>query len=236
MVLTSFTLQERVRNLESLSNQKEKLFEMLKVYLELFPVSDAFLFRYSPLEHLGEGIIALSSSGLVHIGDIRDDIQTIPLIYAAIRDRKAKFSTGIEYFLKHSSCKFSGRFPINSSAVVPLCFGSVVIGYICTTQFEKGTIMMDDQMLSSLTLFGKLAGKVLDDSTIVEGSTSLISKRELEVMKRIARGESTKEMASYMGIGEVTVKQYVKSAINKLGAQNRAHAVAELFRRGIIKL
>ncbi|MEH7415714.1 helix-turn-helix transcriptional regulator [Neobacillus drentensis] len=236
MVLTSFTLQERVRSLESLSNHKEKLLEMLKVYLELFPVSDAFLFRYSPLEHLGEGIIALTSSGLVHIGDIRDDIQTIPLIYAAIRERKAKYSTGLEYFLKHSTCKFSDRFPINSSAVVPLCFGSVVIGYICTTEFEAGTGKMDDQMLSSLTLFGRLVGKVLDDSTDVDGDTIQISKRELEVMKRIARGESTKEMAAYMGIGEVTVKQYVKSAIKKLNAQNRAHAVAELFRRGIIKM
>ncbi|MEH7118381.1 helix-turn-helix transcriptional regulator [Neobacillus vireti] len=209
---------------------------MLNVYLELFPVLDAYLFRYSPLEHLGEGIIALTSAGLVHIGDIRDDIQTIPLIYAAIRERKAKYSGGLEYFLKHSTCKFSDRFPISSSAVVPVCFGSVIIGYICTTQFKTGSVKMDDQTLSSLTLFGKLVGKVLDDSSNVEGTTTLISKRELEVMKRIARGESTKEMAAYMGIGEVTVKQYVKSAIQKLGAQNRAHAVAELFRRGIIKI
>lgn len=202
----------------------------------MFPVLDAYLFRYSPLEHLGEGIIALTSSGLVHIGDIRDDIQTIPLIYAAIRERKAKYSTGLEYFLNHSTCKFSDRFPITSSAIVPLCNGSVVIGYICTTEFEDGTVKMDDQMLSSLTLFGKLVGKVLDDSTNMDGETIQISKRELEVMKRIARGESTKEMAAYMGIGEVTVKQYVKSAIKKLNAQNRAHAVAELFRRGIIKI
>ncbi|WP_410718707.1 response regulator transcription factor [Brevibacillus sp. SIMBA_040] len=64
--------------------------------------------------------------------------------------------------------------------------------------------------------------------------TPLLSKRELEVMRKIAWGESTKEMADSMEIREVTVKQYVKTAIKKLGAQNRSHAVGELFRRGFI--
>ncbi|MDN3016991.1 LuxR C-terminal-related transcriptional regulator [Paenibacillus sp. BSR1-1] len=32
-----------------------------------------------------------------------------------------------------------------------------------------------------------------------------------------------------MDISELTVKQYVKSAIKKLGAQNSTHAVGELF-------
>jgi DNA-binding CsgD family transcriptional regulator len=58
--------------------------------------------------------------------------------------------------------------------------------------------------------------------------------RRLEVMQRISRGESTKEMADYMYISELTVNQYVKSAVKKLNAKNRAHAVAELMRKGII--
>lgn len=41
-------------------------------------------------------------------------------------------------------------------------------------------------------------------------------------------------MADSMTISELTVKQYVKSAIKKLGAQNRAHAVAELFRKELL--
>lgn len=53
-------------------------------------------------------------------------------------------------------------------------------------------------------------------------------------MKKIAMGQMAKEMAISMGISESTVKQYVKSAINKLGAKNRTHAVAILFQKGII--
>ena len=53
-------------------------------------------------------------------------------------------------------------------------------------------------------------------------------------MKPIAWGESSKEMADSMNISELTVKKYVKSAIKKLGANNRSHAVGELIRKGII--
>ncbi|GED29970.1 hypothetical protein BCE02nite_11110 [Brevibacillus centrosporus] len=53
-------------------------------------------------------------------------------------------------------------------------------------------------------------------------------------MRRIAWGENTMEMADSMSISEFTVKQYIKSAIKKLGAQNRSHAIGEMYRRGWI--
>ncbi|MFJ9500680.1 response regulator transcription factor [Brevibacillus centrosporus] len=62
----------------------------------------------------------------------------------------------------------------------------------------------------------------------------VLSKRDLEVMRRIAWGENTMEMADSMSISEFTVKQYIKSAIKKLGAQNRSHAIGEMYRRGWI--
>lgn len=62
----------------------------------------------------------------------------------------------------------------------------------------------------------------------------LLSKRELDVMRKIASGENTKHMADSLHISAATVNQYVKSAVKKLGAKNRSHAVAELFRQGII--
>ncbi|MFD5851378.1 LuxR C-terminal-related transcriptional regulator [Cytobacillus pseudoceanisediminis] len=43
-----------------------------------------------------------------------------------------------------------------------------------------------------------------------------------------------KEMADSMFISQVTINQYIKTAIRKLGAQNRTQAIAEMFRRGMI--
>lgn len=92
---------------------------------------------------------------------------------------------------------------------------------------------MTDQLLSSFTNYGRQVGKVLEQNSGAE-DTQLLSRRELEVMKKISWGESTKEVAAALSISEVTINQYVKSAIKKLGAQNRVQAVAELFRKGVI--
>lgn len=230
-MVSHYTLQEHVRKIDANTSHEEKLYKILAIYMELFPVLDSFLVRYSPLGYLAEGIISLNAKGLVHIGEIRDDIRSFPIIYSAITERKAKYCTGLEY-LKQTSSKYTMHSSINSLMVVPICFGSVVIGYICSSQFEEQA-NIDETMLSALTFYGNLVGKLIRSSDGSE-DVQVLSKRELEVMRRIAWGESTKEMAESMEISEVTVKQYVKIAIKKLGAQNRSHAVGELYRRGVI--
>ncbi|WP_227935369.1 response regulator transcription factor [Alkalihalobacillus deserti] len=228
---SQFTIQESIRKIETASSHEEQLYMVLEVYMDLFPVKDSHLLRYSPLGYLGEGIVAFTTSGFTQIRDLRDDIRSLPIIYKAIRERKAKFCSGIEHFINVSS-KYILPSPINCLLVVPICFGSVTIGYICTSEFEKGTLI-DQHVLPSYTLYGKLVGKALENFHSSEDPVFL-SKREMEVMRRISWGESTKIMAVSMAIGEATVKQYVKSAINKLNAQNRTQAVAELFRRGLL--
>ncbi|MDN4524105.1 response regulator transcription factor [Fictibacillus fluitans] len=230
-ITSQYALKEHIQLLQETGSHEEQLYKMLELYMDLYPVKNAYLFRYSPLGFLGEGIILLNSTGLVHIGEIRDDIRSLSIIFSSIRERKAKYCSGIE-FLKATSSKYIFYSNVNSMSVVPISFGSAVIGYICTTEFEtKASI--DEKMLTSFTLFGKLAGQILEKTDSTEDS-KLLSKRELEVMKRISWGESTKEMANSMEISELTVKQYVKTAIKKLGAHNRSHAVVELIRRGII--
>jgi DNA-binding NarL/FixJ family response regulator len=225
------TLMEKIVQLEEASCHEEKLYKILEVYMSLYPVRNAYLFRYSPLGYLGEGVLMLNSTGIVYINEIRDNVRTLPIIYSAILERKAKYCSGIE-FLKQTSSKYILTSNINSMAVVPICFSSVVIGYICTTDFSEKAFL-DEQALSSLTDYGRLVGKYMEQSEDLKESPNL-SKRELEVMRKISWGESMKEMAAAMDISELTVKQYVKSAIKKLGAHNRSHAVGVLLRKGII--
>jgi len=230
-MVSYYTIQQSVQGLESTSSHEEQLFKSLEIYMELFPVLNSYLLRYSPLGYLAEGVIFLDSTGCVHIGEIRDDIRSIPIIFSAISEKKAKFCRGIEY-LKQMGSKYSIPSNFNSLLVVPICFGSFVFGYICSSDFEEET-MINDQLLSSFTIYGKLVGKVIASWNNKE-DTQQLSRRELEVMKRIAFGESTKEMADHMKISELTINQYVKTAVKKLGAKNRSHAVGELFRKGII--
>jgi DNA-binding NarL/FixJ family response regulator len=225
------TLMEKIVQLEEAASHEEKLYKILEVYMSLYPARNAYLFRYSPLGYLGEGVLMVNSTGIVYINEIRDNVRTLPIIYSAILERKAKYCSGIE-FLKQTSSKYILTSNINSMAVVPICFSSVVIGYICSTEFSEDTFL-DEQALSSLTDYGRLVGKYMEQSEDLKESPNL-SKRELEVMRKISWGESMKEMAATMDISELTVKQYVKSAIKKLGAHNRTHAVGVLLRKGII--
>jgi DNA-binding NarL/FixJ family response regulator len=61
-----------------------------------------------------------------------------------------------------------------------------------------------------------------------------LSEREREVLRLVAMGRSNKEIAVALHIAERTVKFHVTSIFNKLGAENRAQAVAIAAERGLV--
>ncbi|WP_342596104.1 response regulator transcription factor [Salinicola lusitanus] len=63
-----------------------------------------------------------------------------------------------------------------------------------------------------------------------------LSRREVEVLRCIAQGQSNKAIARQLGLTEETIKAHVKNLIAKLDASNRTHAVAIALRRGIIDM
>jgi two-component system NarL family response regulator len=61
-----------------------------------------------------------------------------------------------------------------------------------------------------------------------------LSERELDVLIRIAHGESNKEIAEALNIAENTVKNHVKNLMLKLNTGDRTEAVMIAVRRGIL--
>ncbi len=61
-----------------------------------------------------------------------------------------------------------------------------------------------------------------------------LTGREREVLQHIADGSSGKQIARALGISERTVKFHTASILNKLGAENRAQAVALAVQRGLL--
>lgn len=63
-----------------------------------------------------------------------------------------------------------------------------------------------------------------------------LTKRQIEILKLIAKGRSNKEIGNSLGIAEVTVKLHVGHILTKLTANDRTHAVTTALQRGIFRL
>jgi two-component system nitrate/nitrite response regulator NarL len=53
-----------------------------------------------------------------------------------------------------------------------------------------------------------------------------LTPRETEVLHRIVKGQSTRQMAGEMNVATSTLRSYIKSILAKLGAHSRLQAAA----------
>jgi len=61
-----------------------------------------------------------------------------------------------------------------------------------------------------------------------------LSERELEILKLIAAGTTTREVGERLFLSETTVKRDVQHIFDKLDVRNRSEAVAEAYKRKLI--
>lgn len=68
----------------------------------------------------------------------------------------------------------------------------------------------------------------------VPSGSETLSAREREVLELVAKGTSNREIAAVLFISEATVKTHLTHVFVKLGAKDRAAAVAVAYDRGIL--
>lgn len=64
-----------------------------------------------------------------------------------------------------------------------------------------------------------------NETTISPEVISSLTRRQLLVLKRMAKGESNKQIAYNLNIAETTVKTHVSAILRKLGVYNRIQAI-----------
>ena len=69
-----------------------------------------------------------------------------------------------------------------------------------------------------------------------DGDRAALSARELEVLQRVAAGESNKEVGAGLSISEATVKSHLLHIYQKLAVSDRTAAVTTALDRGLIRL
>ena len=63
-----------------------------------------------------------------------------------------------------------------------------------------------------------------------------LTAREIDVLRLIRDGNRNKQIACRLAIAETTVTFHIKNLVGKLRANDRAHAVAIAFRRGLLPI
>lgn len=60
-----------------------------------------------------------------------------------------------------------------------------------------------------------------------------LSRRELEVLRLLAAGESNRQIARRLGLSPHTIERHVANLYRKIGARGRADATAYALRNGL---
>lgn len=228
-MIDSLTFSSQFEVIDKEASHEGKLIAMLESFIELFPVENAYLFRYSSIGYLGEGVIALEKGQIHYIHEERYDVRTLPAIMTGIQNKKAAFTSNKELVKLTPSNHVIDK-AVTSFLVVPIMQRGIVTAFIYSSLF-KAEANFDNDLLNTISNFGKKSGELIYETHI---DKNILSKREFEVMKDISNGFVVKEIAERYTIGESTVEQYIKQARKKLNASNRSHAVAIMFRLGIL--
>jgi len=80
----------------------------------------------------------------------------------------------------------------------------------------------------------RVAAKLVSDVARPRARGGLLSPRERGVLRLVAAGLSNRQIAETLSLSERTVKFHVTAILNKLGADNRAQAVALAAERGLL--
>jgi two-component system, NarL family, response regulator LiaR len=80
----------------------------------------------------------------------------------------------------------------------------------------------------------KAAARLMREVRAPENPIEMLSQREVEVLRLLARGLANKDIARDLGITEKTAKAHVSSILGKLGLQSRTQAALYAGRIGLV--
>ncbi len=96
-----------------------------------------------------------------------------------------------------------------------------------------GETYIPSHAMSLLTGGGSGGNETTSSHTGVAGAPNL-TPRQQEILLLMAQGLQNRDIASSLGMLEGTVKVHVKSILQKLGVNNRTHAVVTGIRLGLV--
>lgn len=126
----------------------------------------------------------------------------------------------------------AGLSGLRGAVAIPALHGDEVLAVVEIT--SRAATGLGGRMMLSLRAIGHEIGAFLFHRP-AELRPSLLTPRQLEVLRLASEGRSGREIAAQLFISPTTVKSHFKAIYEKLGVEDRAAAVAVAMRRGLIQ-
>lgn len=78
--------------------------------------------------------------------------------------------------------------------------------------------------------------RVAESSPVAASATVTLTSREMQVLRAVAKGHTTKRLAKDLGLAVPSVETHLQNIFKKLGAANRGEAVSTALKVGLITL
>jgi len=123
-------------------------------------------------------------------------------------------------------------FGVLNRTLFPIRRGDVVFGAVTFSR----TSPFSGAEIEFLSEIAEITHRVLTRPIMDKFSAQTLKliEGEIRCLRFASLGKTTDEIAAASGYTPDTVNSYMKTAIRKLGADNRVHAIAEAIRRGLI--
>ena len=200
---------------------------MIQQCLSHFPFMRASMFTFSYFTSIGEGILRVDRSGVFSMNAIREDVRRIPPIQRALLINKPALLMMDQHHQLFPE-EYIEAYDLSTVLIIPLSIERIAIGCVLMDERKKECTIHQGSNRRSDDLFSaRIAYLLPSDST----TPNPLSTRETEVLQHAADGQSTKQIARLLRISDFTARDYISSAIRKLGANHRAEAVAKALRK-----
>lgn len=95
----------------------------------------------------------------------------------------------------------------------------------------RGEMLLQPELMARVLALSAQAAEKQSSLDTIESME--LTEREKEILRAVARGERSKEIAIHLGISIRTVGAHLASIYSKLGVDSRASAVAVALQRGL---
>lgn len=109
------------------------------------------------------------------------------------------------------------------------------VGHVAELVGMDGVVHKDNACATLITAIREVhAGRPFRDPLLGDANPLALTRRELQVLEQIAKGDSNAEIAQHLGLTANTVKSYVQALLTRLDARNRLDAVLKAQRAGVL--